>query len=450
MSASPRDTIAGRLERLPPSRCHRRFITLVSLGGWFEFYDIFMVAYVGAALRASAFLDLTQLGLLVSAGFLGMFCGAIVFGIGSDYFGRRTAFVLMLLIYSGCTLAGAFAPTPGWLILSRALAGVGIGAETIVIDTYVTEMVPSAVRGRAVAFTQAVGFTAIPVAAAVSYLLVPTHALLDGWRWVMIVGAGGALFAWYLRRALSESPRWLESRGRLDEADAIVRAIEEEVARDTGVPLGAPLVVRPDARTRAPWPELWRRPFRARTVMLIAFQVLQAIGLYGWANWLPTVLVQQGVPLVNSLRYTMMMAVASPLGPLLAVFSSDRLERKWTIVVLSLATAAIGLAFLQVRAPWQVVASGAALTLLSYWFSAAFHAYQAELFPTRARATGVGFTYSWSRLSTAVSSVVIGALLAHGVGAVVVLISIAWVGVAVIIGAFGPRTNAVPLEMLSS
>ena len=138
MTTSPPANVAGRLERLPLSRFHRRFITLVSLGGWFEFYDIFMVAYVGAALRASAFLDLTQLGLLVSAGFLGMFAGAIVFGIGSDYFGRRTAFVVMLLIYSGCTLAGAFAPNPGWLIAARALAGLGIGAEMIVIHTHVT------------------------------------------------------------------------------------------------------------------------------------------------------------------------------------------------------------------------------------------------------------------------------------------------------------------------
>jgi len=90
------------------------------------------------------------------------------------------------------------------------------------------------------------------------------------------------------------------------------------------------------------------------------------------------------------------------------------------------------------------------LTMVSYWFSAAFHAYQAELFPTRARATGVGFTYSWSRLSAAVSSLVIGALLVQGVGAVVLLISGAWLGVALIIGLLGPRTNALPLEIISS
>jgi putative MFS transporter len=446
---APVSNVAGRLERLPLSRFHRRFVTLVSLGGWFDFYDIFMVAYLGAALRGSGFLDLAQLSLFVSSGFVGMFVGAIVFGLGSDYFGRRTAFVLMLLIYSLFTLAGACAPDARWLIATRALAGVGIGAELIVIDTYVTEMVPSAVRGRYVAITQLVGFTAIPVVAAISYLLVPTHFLIEGWRWVMVIGAAGALFAWYLRRSLTESPRWLESRGKTDEAAAIVDAIEQDVVREHGVPLPEPRLVAAETETRMPWLDLWRPPFRGRTLMMIGFHVLQTIGIYGWANWLPTFLVQQGIPLVTSLGYTFLMAVASPVGPLFAVLSSDRLERKWTIVTLSVAMAVTGIIFLQARAPWEIVACGAVLTMFSYWFSAAFHAYQAELFPTRARATGVGFTYSWSRLSAAVSSLIIGALLPHGVGAVVLLVSAAWLGVAVIIATLGPRTNAVPLEVVS-
>jgi putative MFS transporter len=355
----------------------------------------------------------------------------------------------MLLIYSLFTLAGAFAPDGRWLIISRALAGTGIGAEIVVIDTYVTEMVPRAVRGRYVAITQLIGFTAIPAAAALSYVLIPTHVLIDGWRWVMVVGAAGALFAWYFRRALTESPRWLESRGRVAEAAAILDTIEREVIEEHGTSLPLPPAIAVERDTRMPWLELWTPSVRGRTLMLMGFQVLQTVGIYGWANWLPTFLVQQGVPLVTSLRYTMLMAIASPFGPLCAVLSSDRLERKWTIVALSGVMAVTGLVFLQARAGWQVIACGALLTMVSYWFSAAFHAYQAELFPTRARGTGVGFTYSWSRLSAAVSSLVIGALLAKGIAAVVLMITVTWIGVAVIIAMFGPRTNAVALEILS-
>ncbi len=441
--------VAGRLERLPLSRFHRRFITLIALGAWFDFYDIFMVAYLSAALHDSGFLDSNQRSLFISAGFVGMFIGTVFFGMGSDYLGRRTSFVFMLLIYSLFTLAGAFSPTANWLIISRMLAGVGIGAEIVVIDTYVTEMVPSGARGRYVSITQVTGFTAVPVVAAISWLLVPTHFLWSGWRWVMVIGALGALFAWYLRRGLTESPRWLESRGQHAAADELIRNIESEVERETGKDLPEAVPVPATSSDRIPWLELWHGPYLRRTLMLIGFQLLQTIGIYGYANWLPSLLVQQGIPLVKSLQYTLLMAIASPIGPLIAVWTVDRIERKWAITVLSLLIVGAGFGFTRARSPGTIILFGALITLFSYWFSAAFHTYQAELFPTRARATGVGFTYSWSRLSAALSSLVIGALLVHGVTVVVLFVSSAWIGVALIIGAFGPRTNAIPLEVVS-
>ena len=136
-----------------------------------------------------------------------MFAGTIVFGMGSDRLGRRSAFITLLLIYSTFTLAGAFAPSAAWLIAMRFFAGLGIGAEIIVIDTYVTEIVPSRARGRYVAITQVAGFCAVPVVALLSRVLVPTHFLMAGWRWVMVIGASGALLTWWFRRRLPESPR---------------------------------------------------------------------------------------------------------------------------------------------------------------------------------------------------------------------------------------------------
>src|SRR5580693_7280913 len=165
-------TIAERIERLPLGRFHRRFIALVSLGNFFDLYDIFIVAYIGAALQQSGFLSLRQFTFFVAAGFLGMFVGTVVFGMGSDRMGRRSAFILLLLIYSVFTFADAFAPSAAWLIGLRFFAGIGIGAEIVVIDTYVTEMVPRDVRGRFVAITQVVGFAAVPCVAILSRLLV--------------------------------------------------------------------------------------------------------------------------------------------------------------------------------------------------------------------------------------------------------------------------------------
>jgi len=384
------------------------------------------------------------------------------------------------LIYSVFTFVGAFAPTAAWLIALRFFAGVGIGAEIVVIDTYVTEVVPGRARGRYVAITQVAGFCAVPVAAVLSRLLVPTHFLMSGWRWVMVIGASGALLSWWFRRRLPESPRWLESRGRVAEADAIMSALERESFSKEGkriytedtesaegtekkeksrslAPLGMTNVGAGRSEEaegsgkaeRASFWELWRRPYLSRTVMLVIFQALQTIGFYGFANWAPTFLLKRGVSLLHSLEYTLLIALVSPLGPLLAALTSDKMERKWTIVVLALLVAGLGIGFGNSIAPAAVVGFGALLTLANYWFSAAFHAYQAELFPTRLRATGVGFTYSWSRLSAAFTSILIGAVLVHGVPAVFAVLAVAMILVACVVGVMGPRTNGLVLEEIA-
>ena len=179
-----------------------------------------------------------------------------------------------------------------------------------------------------------------------------------------------------------------------------------------------------------------------------ADQTLQTLGFYGFANWAPTFLLRRGIGLLHSLNYVLLIALIAPAGPLIASFTADRLERKWTIFALALSIAAFGLGFAIWRSPAMIVVSGALVTLCSNWFSAVLHSYQSELFPTRIRATGVGFTYSWSRLSAALSSFLIAAVLAHGVTPVFTMLAIAMVGVATAI-AFGPKTNRKGLEELS-
>ncbi len=406
-----------------------------------------------------------------------MFFGTIAFGIGSsDRFGRRIVFMTLLLLYSVFTLACAFAPSATWLIVLRFFAGAGIGAEIIIIDTYVSEIVPSGARGRYVAITQVVGFAAVPVAALLARVLVPTHFLLAGWRWVVLIGSGGAMLTWWFQRHLPESPRWLASRGRTAEAEAVLVALESQSfanldekhladslasreamqkPRESGVgagdDAGGAAAVRSGADAeRIAFGELFRHPYLGRTIMMIFFQALQTVGFYGFANWAPTFLLKRGFSLLHSLEYTMLIAVVSPVGPLIAAATADWVERKWTIVVLAILVALFGLGFGSAHIPFTVVGFGALLTLSNYWFSAAFHAYQAELFPTRIRATAVGFTYSWSRLSAAFSSVLIAAVLVRsGVSAVFTLLAGAMCGVALIIALFGPRTNRIALEELA-
>lgn len=458
--------IAARLDRLPVGRFHRRFLALVALGTWFDYYDNFVAGALAVVLPAAGVLPETQsgawlsaVGLFMAALPLGMFLGCVFFGLASDYVGRRPAFIAMLLLYSLATLAGGAGYYPlaavaggtagaALLLVTRLLAGAGIGAENVVLDAYVSEIVPRQARGRAVAWTHAVAFTAVPVAALLARLLAP-QAAPQGWWLLLVLGSLGALFTWYFRRRLPESPRWLAAAGRLGEAEAVLERIEAAVERETGRPL--PKVVEaPAAEARAaPFRLIWSRRWRGRTLLLLAFQLLQTVGYYGFMHWLPTLLRAKGFEHDRALSMQFAAFLLAPVGPLLAVWSSERWQRKRLIVGLTLALAAAVISF--GLGGGDIVLTGAAALIVvgCNWFSAVFHAYQAELFPTAARATGVGFTYAWSRASMVGLSLFMPSLIATALPAAFGLMAAAFLGVALVIGLFGPLTNDRPLEAIA-
>jgi putative MFS transporter len=452
VTPSPRPSaysIAARVERLPVCAFHRRFVGLISIGAWYEVFDIFVIAYLGAALQTFHFLTLHQFGLLIAAGFVGMYFGTNLLGMCSDYIGRRTAFIGMLIFYSIFSIAGAFAPNAHVLILLRFLAGIGIGGQLVIVDTYVSEIVPSRVRGRYVAFSQFASFTSVPVAALITRMLVPTHWLMDGWRWVMIFGGSGILMAGFLIRYLKESPRWLETVGRHAEASVLMDRIEAAVVRDTGKPLPIPQDIPIEVAEKMPFKELWNPTYRSRTILLTVFQILQTIGFYGFANWAPTFLLHSGRNLGQSLGFGFIFALMNPVGPIIGMLTTEKIQRKHSLVMVSIFMATTGMIFAFIHNTIAVVCIGALLTVFGSWFASIFHAYQAELFPTRARATGVGFTYGWSRVSAVFSTMIISALLVHGILAVFMFIGSAMLLAAFVVGVWGPRTNSIALEDIS-
>jgi putative MFS transporter len=205
------------------------------------------------------------------------------------------------------------------------------------------------------------------------------------------------------------------------------------------------------ASTRSTLSEAFRPPYRGRTIMLSVFNAAQTIGFYGFGNWVPSLIGAQGQGLMKSLEYSFIMAIAYPIGPLLCSAFADRIERKFQIVAAAIGTATCGLLFAHAGAPAALVTLGVAITLSNNLLSYAFHAYQTELFPTRIRASAVGFVYSWSRISTVFSSLAIAALLtAFGSTGVFVFIAGAMAVVVVAVGAFGPRTSGRSLEELST
>ena len=449
--------IGARMDRLPSSRTIWKLIILLSLGFFFELYDLLYTAYVVPGLVKSGLLTTTTPGLFgtsgvagfVSALFAGLFIGALLTGFLADRYGRRAIFTGSLLWYAAANAFMAFQDTAFGLNFWRLMAGIGIGTELVTIAAYLTELVPKQLRGRAFACCQAVGFTAVPVAAFLAYQLVPLQPCgWDGWRWVVIIGCHGALFVWWIRRALPESPRWLAARGRFEEADQIVRALELQVERETGQPLppvlseaavGVPIRLR----------DLWRVPYRSRTLLMAVFNVFQTIGYYGFASWVPTLLIQQGITVTSSLLYSSVIALVAPLGPLLGFLIADRVERKSVIIASGLSIVGLGLLFSQCRDATLLILLGVGMTLASNILSYSYHAYQAELFPTEIRARAVGFVYSWGRFAAIFTAFMIAAVLrAFGVTGVFVFIGCAMLIMVVAIYWFGPRTKDVAVELI--
>ena len=220
---------------------------------------------------------------------------------------------------------------------------------------------------------------------------------------------------------------------------------------ETGRPL-PPAIVLPDEveERQGSIMEIFQPPYRSRTVMMIIFNLLQTMGYYGFASWVPTLLLAQGITVTKSLQYTFIVALAAPVGPLLARLIADRVDRKWQVVCSGFGIGAFGLLFSQQSAGALIIAIGILIQISNSTLSYSFHAYQAELYPTRIRARAVGFVYSWSRFSTIFVGFIIAFFLRNfGTTGVFLFIASAMTVAIGVIALFGPRTTRRRLEDIS-
>jgi putative MFS transporter len=340
----------------------------------------------------------------------------------------------------------AYRSTSEGVLLWRFIAGIGIGVEIITIDAYITELVPSWMRGRAFAINQAVMFTAVPVVAALAWWLVPLSPYgIDGWRWVVLIGAAGSMVIWILRLFVPESPLWLARHGRTGEAVEILRKLEASAGAARPEKIADALPSRAEAK--AGFAELFKPPYVSLVLLFMVFNFCQAFGFYGFANWVPTLLVEKGITVTKSLQYSFIVAFAYPIAPLLAASFADRLERKWIICGACVAIIGFGIAFSQFTAPALLILSGVMLTAANMTMSYAYHAYQTEVFPTSIRARASGLVYSMSRISATFSGFIVAYVLREGgVSGVFGLITSAMIVVIVVIAAFGPDVRGKPLD----
>jgi putative MFS transporter len=442
-------SIAARLNRLPPTRIHRQATIIAGIGSFFDLFDIFLAGVLGTVLTQQFHLTRAALPPIIGSSFVGMFFGATLLGRYADRAGRRTAFLLNLGIYSGFTLLGAFSLDVTMLIVTRFLAGIGIGAELPLVDAYLSELLPARHRGRYTAWAYTIGFFGIPAAGFLARMLVPRQPLgIDGWRWMFVAGSLGAAIVWATRSQLPESPRWLESVGRTAEADAIVSRMEREALALGPLPLPDPheTASSGDARFRA----IFGSRYRGRTLMLCVFHIFQTVGYYGFGTLVPTVLAAKGYSIVTSLTFTSLTFIGYPVGSALSLPLVERVDRRWLIVGAAALMSVFGLALGYASAPGVILTMGFFYTATSNVFSNALHIFQVEIFPTFARATAAGTAYGLSRLSTgAMPFVLVPVLDRWGPGAMFAVIAAALWIVIVDITLFAPKTTGRSLETIS-
>jgi MFS transporter, putative metabolite:H+ symporter len=449
------DEISRRLESLAASAYVWRLVILLSLGGCFEIYDLFLTGYIAPGLNRSgllttttqAFFGFSGIGAFVAATFAGLFVGTFFLGFLADRFGRRSIFTYALLGYTAASVAMACQTSSGGVLLWRFLAGIGIGVEIITIDAYITELVPSWMRGRAFAVNQAVMFIAVPIVAFLSWWLVPLSPYgVDGWRWVVLTGAAASMVIWILRLYLPESPLWLARHGRTEEAVKILQTLEAK-AGASARPEKTPAILPARAVTKVGFADLFKPPYLSLVVLFMVFNFCQAFGFYGFANWVPTLLVEKGITVTKSLQYSFIVAFAYPIAPLLAASFADRFERKWIICGACAGIIVFGMAFSQFSAPALLILTGVLLTAANMTMSYAYHAYQTEVFPTAIRARASGLVYSMSRISATFSGFIVAYMLREtGVGGVFGLITTAMIIVIITIATFGPNVRGKPLD----
>ncbi|NIF22737.1 MULTISPECIES: MFS transporter [Pantoea] len=452
---TPANSLAGRIDALPSSAGLWRFISLLALGGFFELYDLFETGYISSGLLAAGIFHTGSAGAFgiadqaafASATFLGLFVGASLLAPYADRFGRRLTFMCALLWYGCFSLLMAFQQSAESVIFFRFLVGIGLGVELVTIDTYLTEWVPTRMRSKAFAFSFFIQFLSVPAVALMSWWLVPQTILsLEGWRWVVIAGALCSLVIWFIRKNLPESARWLAQQGRHQEAHQVMSQMEIRCGLTPKADFP-----QDDAAAQLPqrgrFREIWAPEWRKRTLMLVVMNFFQAIGFFGFGNWLPALLSGKGTTVTHSLLYAFFITLAYPIGSLICSRYADKFENKWQIVGSSLMTVVFGTLFALQTNPVLLIICGFLITYSNAWLTFSYHAYQTEIFPTHIRARAVGFCYSFSRLSTVFSSILIGLILEYaGSQGVILFIVLSMLVVMLSVGIFGPKTRGIDLE----
>ncbi len=452
------NTISQRIEKLPITPMLWRVLFLTGIGWLFDAMDQGMVSGVMASIGKDWKLTPSDLGLLGSASAVGMAIGAAVAGMISDKWGRRTVVSITLVVYGVASALSGMAPSFGFLLLFRFLTGLGLGGELPAASTLVSEFSPAKVRGRMVVMLESFWAWGWIIAALIAYMLIPLY----GWRIGFFLGGVPALYAAYLRKGIPESPRYLEQKGRLKEADEIVSKMEQQAgigdaagerAQNAREAKAAPSITSKTGNITIS--SLWSRAYRRRTFMLWILWLGINFGYYGFVLWTPTLLVGKGFSLVRGFEFTLIMSLAQLPGYYSAAWLIEKLGRKYVLVVYLAGTALSAYLYGQAATVTALLIFGCLLYFFSLGAWGVVYAYTPEVYPTGARGSGAGWAAAVGRLGAIAAPYIVGVVYESngkeaGFSHVFIMLTVVFALVAVVIAVAGVETKGRTLDEINA
>lgn len=445
--------IGARLDRLPNSGWHIKM--------WLVSAFALLVCWsngIGGAVQNVLLNELhwlepgsTLLAMWGTTYTAGQLFGALVGGPIGDKIGRKKSILLYEVIHIIAMIGGAAAPNVTVLYVFRLIQGFGLGALLVVLFAAFTEYVPGKNRGVWSSRNSFIGNFAHPICNGIALVIVSTGVSMNmNWRIQYIIPSVLSIIASIIiYNKYPESPRWLESQGRVEEADAIMTSIEKEIEASTGKPLPPVEAVEAKAVKNLPYSALFKGKLLKRTIcgslVLIGMNTIQ----YTLMNWMPSLLSSLGYDTSQSQFMTMFGLFGAPFGIFLASLYMDKVPRKATGVILLIAMAVMGIITSKQTTMTALSASTFVLNTFIYMYVCyASAVYVPEMWPTSAKLSGSGFCNAMGRVSNIffpflVTSVAAGSMGSNGV---FVLISAVAVIIAVSIIVFGVETRGESVE----
>ncbi|MGO1509879.1 MAG: MFS transporter [Actinomycetales bacterium] len=406
--ASDAPTRSERLDRLPFTRRHMRLLTGSGIGWALDAMDVGMISFVIAALAREWQLSDGEISLAISMGFAGMAIGASFGGLLADKVGRRTVFALTLLVYGLATGASALTTSLALFVVLRFVVGLGLGSELPVASTLVSEYSPARIRGRVIVILEAYWAVGWLLAALVGYFIIADYQ--DGWRWALALGAVPAVFALYVRARIPESVRFLEERGRHEEAEAAVRQFETSrpYGGGDGKARASAAILEPESSPefetlRPGVRSLFTKRLRRRTIGLWMAWFFLNFAYYGAFTWLPTILSADGGSLTKSFGYVVIITLAQLPGYAVAAILIELWGRRATLATFLVGSGVAAGLFSLAEEPWEIIGAGCILSFFCLGAWGALYAVTPEMYPTVVRGSGAGWAAGFGRIASIIA-----------------------------------------------